>query len=197
MKAENIRFIKEKYGENSPIYRAFEQIYVSHFLTSFVIRYIDKLEENNTKITDLNEKLGNESLVFPKMANALFLTVYSDFEYFLIELCKAYQTSTILRIKLNDLKGEGVIGALDYLDRVVGIDVKNNKYYQELPHWNKIRNYIVHNSAIIDDKCIKSVDYLNIKKASSLDNELICMNFNDVKRFIHITEGIQDYLLKR
>ncbi|UED81069.1 hypothetical protein FH508_0004035 [Lysinibacillus sp. CD3-6] len=187
----------EKYEETGSVYSAFHDFYSKNYLSSMVIQFIENQEANNELIGDENKKLEIKYLVIPKVANAIFLTLYSDFEYFLINLCKAYKETLNLRLKFSDLKGDGIIGALNYLDRVVGIEVKNNNYYQELPHWNKIRNVLIHNSGIIEKESVDSIDRLNIKSAHSLGNELITLSLKDVERFILITENIQKYLIKR
>lgn len=190
--------IIEKYGKYGAIYNSFEDYYHRNYLSFIVIRFIEKLESYNEQyIKDEIRKKENEYLVIPKIANAIFLTLYSDFEYFLLNLCKAYKDSLNLRLKFSDLKGDGIIGMMDYLDRVVGIEVKNNKYYQELPHWNKIRNILVHNSGIIEENALPSIEYLNIKTVDSLGNKIVTLSLEDINRFTSITDNIQNYLVKQ
>lgn len=184
------------YREGDLVYEVFLDYYYRDYLNSFVMSYIKELESRNNLIEDINKQAENQSLIFPRVANSLFLSIYGEFEYFLISVCNVYKKALNLRIAFNDLKGEGVIGALDYLDRVVGIHTaKNNKYYEKITHWNKIRNYLVHNAGIIDEKCLISVSKLNLKYISSFDNNVIALNFNNCKEFINITQNIQNDLL--
>lgn len=185
------------YEKGSRVYDVFEDNYSRAYLMDQAMSVINGFEEINNENLDTYDSALKRSLVFPKVANAMFLTIYSDFEYFLIELCKAYEDVLELRVKFNDLKGDGVIGAFDYLDKVVGIDnVKNNECYQDIPHWNRIRNLLIHNSAIIETKWEDSVNRLGLKRAESLGNELISLTFQDCDRFINLVESVQKYLLK-
>lgn len=185
------------YEEGSLVYDVFEDSYSRAYVMGQVMAGINDFEELNNESVDNHDSAFKRSLVFPKVANAMFLTIYSDFEYFLIELCKAYQATLESKVKFDDLRGDGVIGAFDYLDKVVGIDnVKNNEYYQDIPHWNRVRNLLIHNSAIIETKWEDSISRLNLNRASSLGNELISLTIQDCDRFIHLTDRVQKYLLK-
>lgn len=185
------------YEEGDVVYTVFEDRYSRAHIMDLVMVGIRDFEELNNENVDNHDSAFKRSLVFPKVANAMFLTIYSDFEYFLIELCKAYRTTLELKVKFDELKGDGVIGAFDYLDKVVGIDdVKDNEYYQDLPHWNKVRNLLIHNSAIIEAKWEDSIGRLNLNRVGSLGNELISLTIQDCDRFINLTDQVQKYLLK-
>lgn len=191
-----VTILKEKgYNEGNDIYEVFYDYYSRNYLKNYVISYIDYEIDRNEE-NDEHTKNLQAHIVFPMIVNAMFLTMYSDFEYFLLELSKRYKKELDLKLSPSDLKGEGIINAFNYLDKVVNIkDVKVNRYYQDLPHWNRIRNYLIHNSAIIDGKCIDSVQRLNIKTAKSLGNDIIMMDIGDCKRFIDTIENLQKYLI--
>lgn len=188
---------EKQYNKESEIYKVIENYYFTMDLNEYVIRYMSHEVENSLKNEDRYTALLEENLVFPRLSNAVFLMLYADFEYFLMSLCKSYKKTLNLRLKVSDLKGDGVIGAINYLDRVVNIEkAKNNEYYENLSHWNVIRNYLIHNSTIINEKCKKSVQKLEIKTAESFDEEIIVMNINNCKQFVNLTESIQKYLIK-
>ncbi|PFE06667.1 hypothetical protein [Bacillus cereus] len=192
-----MNLIEKGYGKGSPVYNAFEEFDIRMYLSESVMRYTEQMIKENENLRDDIEALENKSLVFPKMANALFLTLYGDFEFFINSLCKAYKESNGHTLKVDELKGDGIKRAFHYLDRVVEIEnVKNNTYHEELQHWNVIRNYLIHNSAIIDEKCTKSMEKLGIGTALSLGNEIIQMKFEDCERFINTINKILEYLLK-
>ncbi len=192
-----LNLIEKGYAKGSPVYNAFEEFDIRMYLSESVMRYTEQIIKDNDNLKGEIEALENKALVFPKMANALFLTLYGDFEFFINSLCKAYKESKGYKLKIDDLTGDGIKRAFHYLDRVVEIEnVKNNIYHEELKHWNVIRNFLIHNSAIINDKCKKSMEKLEIGTALSLGNEIIQMEFEDCERFINTINKIKEYLLK-
>ncbi|GLY12233.1 hypothetical protein [Pseudobacillus badius] len=186
----------KKYERENIIFELYEDAHGREFLTSHLLSFAEQIINKNDSNPNDHERQLNDVLVFPKLSNAIFLTIYSEFEHFLISLCKAYKSELNLKIPFNDLRGEGIQGAYKYLDLVVGIeDIRQNSIYNELIHWNKVRNCLVHNSAIIDEKTKESIDILNISTASSLEEYVICLELADCNRFLELIQKSKANLL--
>ncbi|MGR5910275.1 hypothetical protein ACT7C4_15575 [Bacillus pacificus] len=74
--------MKKGYAKGSPVYNAFEEFDIRMYLSESVMRYTEQIIKDNDNLKGEIEALENKALVFPKMANALFLTLYGDFEFF-------------------------------------------------------------------------------------------------------------------
>jgi hypothetical protein len=82
---------------------------------------------------------------FPNLLrSSVFVTIYSAIEAELTRLCRRQQQSRSLKLNLDELRGNGIVRAHNYLSRVCEIKVPKGKYWRELLDYNALRNVIVH-----------------------------------------------------
>ena len=129
--------------------------------------------------------------IFPQIQRKSELVgIYTVLEHNLNLLCLIYQKHMNLKLKLSDIKAEGIIDtAKKYLEKVVGLKFpSNHKSWSEIKNIQRIRNLFVHNDGKLkgsdkDKKPIK--DY--IKSSTYLE-----LNQNDR---ILIKDGFTVYCL--
>lgn len=74
-----------------------------------------------------------------------FLTIHGFVENELQGLCRDLQSHRQLRIAPNDLRGQGIEGATDYLEKVIQIDVcRKSPEWSSLKNLAKLRNCLIH-----------------------------------------------------
>jgi len=116
---------------------------------------VDKLAPNipPEDLDDFYDSYGDDGWklqeTFPDiLRKSLFLTCYSRFEHGINSLCRFFSKQTEYKLKLSDLKHEGIIKAQVYLKNVVGIEFPDQTTsWQDIKKYNLIRNYIVHNDS--------------------------------------------------
>ncbi|MDO8886079.1 hypothetical protein [Candidatus Oleimmundimicrobium sp.] len=128
--------------------------------------------------------------------NSLFVLSYSTIENFLNRYCKRAKEACGLKLTLNDLKDGGIERAKNYLKKVAEIDFPENGEWAEIKHYNRIRNFIVHNDGKLDDskKAEKVEKY--IEKSDLLDLEKSKINGKVVKKTIVLKRGFCEEVLK-
>lgn len=91
---------------------------------------------------------------FPAMQRAAaFLVVWGWFERHMNELCTEVQKTGGYQIAVNDLTGEGLTRVRTYLLKVGGLTGDwSEKYWQELPDLQRIRNLFAHADGQLSDK---------------------------------------------
>lgn len=102
------------------------------------------------------------------------VSLYSFLENSMNGLCRHLGSRHTYPVSLNDLRGEGIVRAKDYLEKLAKVDFAAlNGEWSHLMTLNKIRNCIVHSEG--DIKASKSPDNLetiiNITPGLSLRNE--------------------------
>lgn len=83
---------------------------------------------------------------FPNLQRrSALITVYSSFEYQLIELCTLFQREKGLTIEVTDLKDRGILQAANYLEKVARLDTnRGSRQWQTINHIRIVRNVFVH-----------------------------------------------------
>lgn len=146
--------------------------------------FYEKTEED---VDSMNCSKGQhiiiKPIIVPSVSSALFTGMYGDFEYFLNLICNAYKTKHSYKIDLKDIAGNGIERAVLYLTKIAQVrDFKNTIEWNQLRHWNKVRNIIVHNNRVIRNKGDEnSIKFLNLN-INTKQNRLY-LNINDCKRF--------------
>lgn len=92
---------------------------------------------------------------------ALFVAIYSQFEFYLNETCKELELKHAL--KLSDLRDKGITRANLYLKKVAGLDTPfTPQSWQKLTDLNTVRNWIVHAGGLVSPKeNISVIDRIN------------------------------------
>jgi hypothetical protein len=139
-----------------------------------------KKDLNNFMIDDTVEKLP---LI---IWQSIFTRCYDLYENHLLNICNTLQMFNEYKIKLNDLSGKGIFKSKDYLKKVAELKFPDTSYeWQQIQHFNKIRNIIVHNNCHIEiNKADKTLlNFINTKEDISIsDNRTVIFNH----RFITI-----------
>lgn len=122
-------------------------------------RKIKKLKRRTMK-EDI-ESWALKTLYPDTIRYAMFVAIYSQFEFYLNETCKELERKH--KIKLSDLKDRGITRANTYLKKVVGFEAPfDRQSWQKVTDLNIVRNWIVHADGTIgphDD--IKVINRIN------------------------------------
>lgn len=83
--------------------------------------------------------------------NSILLSAYSFFEHHLLKLCRIVEKEFQPKIQIEHISGNGVIKFCSYLFLVGNIQGANRslKEWQEINHFQKIRNLIAHNGGMM------------------------------------------------
>jgi hypothetical protein len=84
--------------------------------------------------------------------NAAFLSMYFFLEHQLVNLCRHYQKDRKLQIGPEDLKDQGIQAARKYLEKVLLLPFPADTTWNELMHYNRVRNVFVHNGGKVSTK---------------------------------------------
>ncbi|MBZ9537033.1 hypothetical protein KGR20_23015 [Cytobacillus oceanisediminis] len=149
---------------NNPVHQVYGQYITTLNAYRMSLGYLERgfRKEPEDILEKSFESLMNPIIV-PSVANSFFLSVYGDYEYFLVEICKAFKKKKELKLTVGDLHGKGIERSANYFAKVVGLDdIKNTKEWSNLSNWNVIRNKMIHNYGILDDKGIEAANQLDI-----------------------------------
>ena len=99
------------------------------------------------------------------------VSIYSFLEHSMNGLCRHLSARHSYPVKIEDLKGDGIIRAKLYLEKLASVDFQPlNGEWSELQTLNKIRNCIVHSEGDIKasskadlDKLIANTKFLNLR----------------------------------
>jgi len=137
---------------------------------------------------------------FPNIhRESLVITIYNFLEAQLNELCDVISKSIDSKVKLKDLKGQGITRAFLYLTKVADFDftamAKEKAYIDKV---NKLRNIIVHNAGHLPDKTEKSLNNF-VNKNSYLSGELgntVTLSNGFIHEYINVLIDFFDKLEK-
>lgn len=172
------------YNIQSEMYSVYIEIMNTFTNYEFTCSYIKNgaREEIETAGKEPGMHLIIEPIILPSISNAIFIAMYGDLESALNNICRAHTNHYKKRIKLNDVAGNGVQRAVTYLDKVIQIDISNSQEWNELMHWNRVRNILVHNNGIIRDaKDEKSIEFLTL--CTNRKKNKVYLTVNDCDKF--------------
>jgi hypothetical protein len=76
---------------------------------------------------------------------SLFIAIYALLETYLNEVCALIQREQKLKVSINDLAGNGIFRAKDYLEKVLDFQFPaSHKSWQRISNYNRLRNCFVH-----------------------------------------------------
>gem|GEM_PF-3230859 len=180
-----IENLKQKgFDITSEMYSIYMEIMSTFWRYEATYNYISgSAKEDIEEASEPGDHLIIEPIILPSVSSAIFLGMYSDFEAFLNMICKAHRNNTGQAIALNDISGNGIERAATYLTKVVEIkNLKNSSEWNELKHWNRVRNILVHNNRVIrNDQDEKSINFLNLN-VNRKENRVYLL-VNDCKKF--------------
>lgn len=135
------------------------------------------------------------------IARSFFISMYSEFEYTLLSICKIYEEN----LKLSNFhnyggsKIQGIFKCINYLEHEVGIQnlSTSKEWTNEVSLWNVVRNSLVHNGGRINQsrskkKLKRAIEQFNLLIISTeLQEESIIIQYKDIKR---VGKSLQDLL---
>jgi hypothetical protein len=134
---------------------------------------------------------------FPNVQRqSALVTLLGFLEYQLGDLCSLYSTERELRIAPTDLRGSGVKRAVDYLIKVVGLELSSDSdVSKEVASIQRMRNVIVHNAGSFFDKrgvpLHHESRYVESRKDLSHENGKILIAHGYLR---HVVETFDAYL---
>ena len=137
---------------------------------------------------------------FPNMhRESLVITIFNFLEAKLNELCDIISQSIESKVRLKDLKGQGITRAFSYLTKVAEFDfttmAKEKIYIDKV---NLLRNIIVHNAGYLHDKTEKSLNTFVSKNEylSGSPNSSVTLSNGFIHEYINILIDFFDKLDK-
>lgn len=114
------------------------------------------------------------------LRSSLFVTIYARIESSLNSICQALGKKKEFRIQPYDLRGEGVIRSLNYLEKVAGVRLPEVAY--KIREYGELRNCLAHAEGDlakykVNDKeaRLRLERYVRGNEFLSLDNERIVL----------------------
>ncbi len=107
------------------------------------------------ELDEINESYGEEhwnyTETFPRiLRSSFFVSAYSLLEYKMATICKRLKKDKQLPISWSDLKGD-TLGQFKLYCKLSGLELSyNSKTWQEIQHYSRLRNCIVHNRGLIE-----------------------------------------------
>ena len=172
------------YGIESEMYSVYMEIMSVFTNYEYAYMYIQGSAKQDIEIAgnDPGMHLIIEPIILPSISNAVFIAMYGDLESALNNICKAHTNEKAHKIKLNDIAGNGIQRAVTYLDKVIQITVSDSPEWNELKHWNRIRNILVHNNGVIrDSKDETSIEFLKLSVNRKYNK--VYLTINNCERF--------------
>lgn len=164
----------------------------------YSITYLN--ESTKEDIENLKEKTKDiliEPVILPSLSNAIFISMYSDFEHNLNQMCHAYKTICGSKIKLTDFYGNGISRAANYLEKVIDIKIKDSSSWGRMNHWNKIRNCLVHNSGMLKESEIACAQSLNLNAKEKYGIKTVYFDYKSNLEFYNDTFLIAKACIKK
>jgi hypothetical protein len=102
------------------------------------------------EVNEVNDYFADDYFTIEEIYVGLFrkstlVSIYSFLENAMNRLCKYLARKNSYSVALNDLKGEGIVRARNYLEKTAGADFNLlNGEWSKLKLLNKVRNCIVH-----------------------------------------------------
>ena len=142
-------------------------------------RYSDSVNGLSAEeVNEVNDYFSDDYYTIEEIHVGLFrkstlVSIYSFLENAVNRLCRNLARKNSYSFALNDLKGEGIVRARNYLEKSAGADFNLlNGEWSKLLKLNKVRNCIVHCEGDVSASKIASIaEMINATPGLSLRNE--------------------------
>ncbi|MDB2108453.1 hypothetical protein [Clostridium paraputrificum] len=130
------------------------------------------------------------SRIVPLAYTSILLIIISALEESFNCLCNSYYIANNYSIQFTDLHGQGLERAINYLEKVVGInDIRKEKQWELIKTARDVRNAITHNGGRIKDKNIKKFEKFNFYIAEEnrqiyIEYDTLINLYNEILNFI-------------
>jgi hypothetical protein len=116
----------------------------------FIDKEIKRSKNDQEAIIDhfMEDIIKYEETYVEILMNSTFISSFSLFESAFIRICKYSKLERGCQLSLSDMRGNGVSLCYDYMKKVIAIDLDSlNEQWNSISKYNKVRNFVVHNSA--------------------------------------------------
>ncbi|MED4779461.1 hypothetical protein [Brevibacillus choshinensis] len=174
---------------------------------SKVIHTEDDQEMSEYKAIKRSRKIGhllNELYFLEGMQNTIYssiiLNTYSQFEHTLNKICSIYKNITNAPIEYKDIHGNGIERAVLYLSKLIHVQqLKEGTVWQQLSHWNKIRNCLAHKDGILNQpseiQAATALGLNTISSRSAIDGESIIrvvISPDSIEQFLQLIDQFME-----
>ncbi len=124
------------------------------------IELLESIKREEGKTDDLFEKSAHYANIDWIFLNSILLSAYSFFEHHLLKLSRIVEKEFKPKIQIEHLSGNGIIKFCSYLFLVGDIQSADRslKEWQEINHFQKIRNLIAHNGGMMLNDPMKKLE---------------------------------------
>lgn len=162
--------VEKQATESLDAYAKHKETYIEEVAPEEGIERVYKIHQGlDSETWDLESIFGE---YFPNLQRrSALLTIWGYFEHELDKLCQLYQSEKTYNLALADLKGKGIDRAVNYLQKVAGLNThRESEEWNHLKNIQKIRNIIVHQDGkLLDQKGCP------IKDAVAYVNQMDCL----------------------
>jgi len=132
------------------------------------------------------------------ICDSLILTIYGTAERYFLNIADQCQMDFNKKVSPSDLKDQGIVSAINYLEKVIEVNpVKQHREWELFFRWNKVRNALAHNHGV----CRKA-DRIAVSQFVALNtNGFLLLTFDHCRRFIEdtskFTKVLEDTITQR
>ena len=129
------------------------------------------------------------------LLNSIFISMFSHLEYKVYLFCKAIEKRNCFKIKIDNLNGSTLVKYFNYLNLVANIESasKEQKNYQNLTLFQKVRNTLVHKGEIMLTDKKKKLEFHELYKFLK-DKKVVMAGSSGIIRIINI-DFLEDFSL--
>lgn len=179
-----LQYVHSKgYNIECKMYSVYVDILMTFTKYEYICEFLKKTLTNEAETENQIDRTLVKPIILPSIANAIFIAMYGDFEGYVNQICNSYKEEKGFILEAKDLRGEGIQRAVNYLEKIVGLNnIKNSTEWNEIMRWNSIRNILVHNNGVIknqkDDDALRFLNLnFNHKKGK------VYLQLEDCQRF--------------
>jgi hypothetical protein len=130
---------------------------------------------NDKKFFEYYQRFGTEynlsnllSEEFPNLhKRSALISILSLFEHKMNILCELYRNILKLTVSFRDMREGGIDQSRMYLEKIVGLDISNIHWWDDIKNFQKIRNKIVHQDSEIYNEDLEIISF--IKKSEGIE----------------------------
>ena len=134
------------------------------------------------------------------LMNSTFTSAYTLFEVTFDKICSFAQARYGLKLSVSDLAGGDIIGkSKKYIEKVAGVNLDSiDKHWIELTDYRKIRNCVVHDSAVVGSDNIHLTKFIrnhkHIEVINPLETGTTTFYIKDIEFVFAFCDLAHDYL---
>jgi len=173
------------YHNSDLIIQPFEMIQSCKIAIKAVASHMATEWEAVKENSDLYEDYAFELMQSSDLINgSLLISAFGIIERNLGKLCKKYDSNS--KIKVKDLAGSGIVKSVDYLEKVMGFNVKDQKHWPALDDARLVRNLFAHCSGDITESSekVKLLKLPHTNKNYIIDEDMMRLNEDAIEEIL-------------